>query len=164
MDWPGDDVVPDAPVVMDREAVLPGSAEQLWPWLVQLGKDRAGWYFPRWAERVIPAKGRGIRHLDQFQVARQFARKQGIGKHLLQLGNAAAGLALQVLHVDLVDGSEAQEQLHRQRALVALDQVEIGRRDRQRLGHRGLGQAETVADAADPGAGKDLVLNHLSIL
>ena len=62
--WPGDDVVPDAPVVMDRETVLPGTAEQLWPWLVQLGKDRAGWYFPRWAERVIPVKGRGIRDLD----------------------------------------------------------------------------------------------------
>jgi hypothetical protein len=62
--WPGDDLVPDAPVVMDREAVLPGTAEQLWPWLVQLGKDRAGWYFPRWAERLIPPKGRGIRYLD----------------------------------------------------------------------------------------------------
>ena len=62
--WPGDEVVPDAPVVMDREAVLPGTAEQLWPWLVQLGKDRAGWYFPRWAERVVPPKGRGLRHLD----------------------------------------------------------------------------------------------------
>lgn len=63
--WPGDEVVPDAPVVMDRETVLPGTAEQLWPWLVQLGKDRAGWYFPRWAERVIPARGRGIRHLEE---------------------------------------------------------------------------------------------------
>jgi hypothetical protein len=62
--WPGDDVVPDAPVVMDRETVLPGTAEQLWPWLVQLGKDRAGWYFPRWAERVIPERGRGLRHID----------------------------------------------------------------------------------------------------
>jgi hypothetical protein len=60
---PGDDLV-DANVVMDRAATLPGSAEDLWPWLVQLGKDRAGWYFPRRAERVVLPGGRGLWRLD----------------------------------------------------------------------------------------------------
>ena len=49
---PGDDLV-DANVVMDRATTLPGTAEDVWPWLVQLGKGRAGWYLPRRAERLV---------------------------------------------------------------------------------------------------------------
>ena len=60
---PGDDLV-DANVVMDRATMLPGTAADLWPWLVQLGKGRAGWYFPRSAERFIPPGGRGLRRLE----------------------------------------------------------------------------------------------------
>ena len=60
---PGDDLV-DANVVMDRATTLPGTAEDLWPWLVQLGKHRAGWYFPRTAERFLPPGGRGLRRLE----------------------------------------------------------------------------------------------------
>ena len=60
---PGDDLV-DANVVMDRATTLPGTAENLWPWLVQLGKDRAGWYFPRSAERLVVPSGRGLRRLE----------------------------------------------------------------------------------------------------
>jgi hypothetical protein len=44
---PGDDIVPDAAVVMDRDRILPAPARDVWPWIVQLGKDRAGWYMPR---------------------------------------------------------------------------------------------------------------------
>jgi hypothetical protein len=60
---PGDDLV-DANVVMDRATTLPGTAQNLWPWLVQLGKRRAGWYFPRTVERFLPPGGRGARRLD----------------------------------------------------------------------------------------------------
>ena len=60
---PGDDLV-DANVVMDRATTLPGTAEDLWPWLVQLGKRRAGWYFPRTVERFLPSRGRGLRRLE----------------------------------------------------------------------------------------------------
>ena len=60
---PGDDLV-DAKVVMDRAATLPGTAEDLWPWLVQLGKGRAGWYFPRRAERLVPPGHRGLWRLE----------------------------------------------------------------------------------------------------
>ena len=61
---PGDDLVPDADVVMDRAFTLPATADDVWPWFVQLGKRRAGWYLPRVVERVIPQGRRGIRHLD----------------------------------------------------------------------------------------------------
>ena len=65
---PGDDLV-DANVVMDRATTLPGTAEDLWPWLVQLGKHRAGWYFPRTVERFLPAGGRGLRRLEPAYAA-----------------------------------------------------------------------------------------------
>jgi hypothetical protein len=61
---PGDDLVPGADVVMDRGFDAPGSAEQVWPWLVQLGKARAGWYFPRMIERLIPRSRRAAREVQ----------------------------------------------------------------------------------------------------
>jgi len=61
---PGDDIVPGARVVMDRATTLPAPPEQVWPWLVQLGKRRSGWYMPAWLETVVPEARRGIRTID----------------------------------------------------------------------------------------------------
>ena len=61
---PGDDLVPDADVVMDRAFDLPAPPATVWPWFAQLGKDRAGWYFPRWVEVVIPRRRRGLRRIE----------------------------------------------------------------------------------------------------
>ena len=61
---PGDELVDPADVVMDRAFSLPASPEAVWPWLVQLGKRRAGWYLPGFLERVVPPSRRGLRHLD----------------------------------------------------------------------------------------------------
>ena len=61
---PGDDLVRGARVVMDRAATLPAPPEQVWPWLVQLGKERAGWYLPGWLERAVPRGRRSLRFLD----------------------------------------------------------------------------------------------------
>ena len=48
---------------MDRAFSLPAPPEVVWPWLVQLGKGRAGWYLPRWVERIIPPSRRGRKNL-----------------------------------------------------------------------------------------------------
>lgn len=65
---PGDDVVSPADVVMDRAFSLSASPAEVWPWVVQLGKRRAGWYFPALVERVVPPSRRGLRHLEpRFQ-------------------------------------------------------------------------------------------------
>lgn len=61
---PGDDLVPDATDVVDRAATLDAPPSEVWPWLVQLGKKRAGWYFPRRVEAMLPRRGRGLRHID----------------------------------------------------------------------------------------------------
>ena len=61
---PGDDLVDPADVVMDRAFDLPAPPDAVWPWLVQLGKRRAGWYLPRSVERLVPRSRRALRFLD----------------------------------------------------------------------------------------------------
>lgn len=61
---PGDDLVPDADVVMDRGFTLAAPPEHVWPWFAQLGRNRAGWYLPRWAETLLPRRRRGLRHVE----------------------------------------------------------------------------------------------------
>lgn len=61
---PGDGIVAPADVVMDRGFDLPGSPQDVFPWVVQLGKQRAGWYLPRGVERLVPARRRALRHVD----------------------------------------------------------------------------------------------------
>ncbi len=61
---PGDDLVPDADVVMDRAFTVGSAPELVWPWLLQLGKQRAGWYLPRGVERLIPPSRRAVRRVE----------------------------------------------------------------------------------------------------
>lgn len=60
----GDDLVAPADVVMDRAFTVPGTPDQVWPWIVQLGKWRAGWYLSRRIERLLPPGRRAIRTID----------------------------------------------------------------------------------------------------
>ena len=60
---PGDDLVPEADVVMDRGFDVAATPEQVWPWVVQLGKARGGWYFPRSVERFVPPRRRAARSI-----------------------------------------------------------------------------------------------------
>ncbi len=61
---PGDEIVPQANVVMDRAFTVDAPPAEVWPWFVQLGKRRAGWYLPRSVERLIPRSRRGLRVID----------------------------------------------------------------------------------------------------
>lgn len=58
---PGDDVVTPSFHTVDRAVVLAAPPAAVWPWLVQLGKGRGGWYAPGWLERAIPVARRGSR-------------------------------------------------------------------------------------------------------
>lgn len=60
----GDEIVPAPDVVMDRGIDVLAPPEDVWPWLVQLGKWRAGWYLPRRIERFLPRGHRVIRRID----------------------------------------------------------------------------------------------------
>ncbi len=59
---PGDELVL-ADVTMDRGFTLAAAPEQVWPWLVQVGKGRGGWYFPASVERFVPPARRGVRRI-----------------------------------------------------------------------------------------------------
>ena len=58
---PGEALVEPADVVMDRALTVQAPPEEVWPWLVQLGKGRAGWYLPRAVERFLPRSPRRTR-------------------------------------------------------------------------------------------------------
>lgn len=58
---PGDDVVPEADGVLTRGIDIAAPPDQVWPWLLQMGYGRAGWYsFDQLdmnkpsADRIIP--------------------------------------------------------------------------------------------------------------
>ncbi|MFD6821483.1 hypothetical protein ACFWC5_14055 [Streptomyces sp. NPDC060085] len=61
---PGDDLVPHPDTVMDRAFTLPAPCEEVWPWINQLGKNRAGWYAPAWLEKFVPPRRRGLRRIE----------------------------------------------------------------------------------------------------
>jgi hypothetical protein len=61
---PGDEIVAKPDAVMDRAFTLAAPPERVWPWLVQVGKGRAGWYLPRGVERFLPKGNRAIRRID----------------------------------------------------------------------------------------------------
>ena len=41
---PGDEVIPDATLFTTRAITVRARPEEIWPWLVQMGYGRAGWY------------------------------------------------------------------------------------------------------------------------
>ncbi len=42
---------------------MAAAPEAVWPWIVQLGKKRAGWYLPRMIERFLPRRRRAVRDI-----------------------------------------------------------------------------------------------------
>lgn len=59
----GDDIISRADVVMDRAFTVDATPDSVWPWLLQLGKRRAGWYLPRSVERFLPPGRRAARSI-----------------------------------------------------------------------------------------------------
>jgi hypothetical protein len=50
---PGDDIEPEARYVTTRALTIGAPASAIWPWLVQMGQDRAGFYTHNWVERLL---------------------------------------------------------------------------------------------------------------
>jgi hypothetical protein len=60
----GDDIIPRPDVVMDRAFTVAAAPAAVWPWIVQLGKKRAGWYLPAAVERFLPRARRAARGIN----------------------------------------------------------------------------------------------------
>jgi hypothetical protein len=50
---PGDDIVEDPEVVTDHAITIDAPPAAVWPWLVQMGWGRGGWYTARWVDRLL---------------------------------------------------------------------------------------------------------------
>ncbi|HEU5348313.1 MAG TPA: hypothetical protein VFU63_06840 [Ktedonobacterales bacterium] len=53
MPLPGDELVPTPTHVTTRAITIQAPTHAVWPWLVQMGQDRAGFYTHNWVERVL---------------------------------------------------------------------------------------------------------------
>lgn len=55
---PGDDLITEPKVQTDHAVTIDGSPSNVWPWLVQMGWGRGGWYTARWVDQLLfPANG-----------------------------------------------------------------------------------------------------------
>ena len=52
MALPGDEIVPHPALESTRAVAIRAPAEEVWPWLVQLGQDRGGFYSYNWLENL----------------------------------------------------------------------------------------------------------------
>jgi hypothetical protein len=61
---PGDELVNNPTVVTNHGVTIPVPPERVWPWLVQMGWHRGGWYTARWVDRLLfPANWPSATHL-----------------------------------------------------------------------------------------------------
>jgi hypothetical protein len=60
---PGDDLVPNAHYTIQHAVTIRATPDAIWPWLVQLGQDRGGFYSYAWLERLV---GDDIHNADRI--------------------------------------------------------------------------------------------------
>jgi hypothetical protein len=61
--WPGDEMTPDAICQATRAVTIFASADEIWPWLAQIGQDRGGFYSYTWLENLFGARMRNADRL-----------------------------------------------------------------------------------------------------
>lgn len=70
---PGDDIVDEPSAVTDHAITIDAPPAAIWPWLVQMGWGRAGWYTARWVDRLLfpdngPSADRIVPELQHIDV------------------------------------------------------------------------------------------------
>ena len=86
MAMPGDDLIPNAKPAT-RAISIQAPPEAVWPWLVQLGYGKAGWYSYDWIDNDFQPSATEI--LDEFQVL-------GVGDEILMM----PGMGFEVRAID----------------------------------------------------------------
>jgi hypothetical protein len=54
--WPGDELSPKPASSATRAITIRASADEVWPWLAQIGQDRGGFYSYSWLENLVGAR------------------------------------------------------------------------------------------------------------
>ena len=62
--YPGDNVLPDAIMVFDQTRPIQATPAEIFPWLLQVGKSRGGWYLPHRYERFLPSSWHASRSIN----------------------------------------------------------------------------------------------------
>jgi len=76
---PGDELLPDANVTT-RAITIDARPEEIWPWLVQLGYGRAGWYSYDWIDNDgRPSASRVVPELQRLEPGDQILMAPGMG-------------------------------------------------------------------------------------
>lgn len=70
---PSDQIVPEPQVVTNHAITIDAPTDCVWPWLVQMGWHRAGWYTARWVDTLLfplnwPSADRIIPELQHIEV------------------------------------------------------------------------------------------------
>lgn len=71
MTLPGDPPVRTVALEIQHAVTVEATPEHVWPWLVQIGQDRAGFYSYDWLERAI---GAGVRNVHEVRAEWQSRR------------------------------------------------------------------------------------------
>jgi len=83
---PGDDFLPGATGTTTRAISVAAPPEQIWPWLVQLGYGRAGWYSYDWIDNDgHPSANRIIREPQELTIADQIPMLPGMGPRVREI-------------------------------------------------------------------------------
>lgn len=66
--YPGDEIVTDPIIQLTYQIEIESRPAEIWPWLVQVGYHRGGWYIDKWTDRIeqkyfwpllVPPEARG---------------------------------------------------------------------------------------------------------
>jgi len=92
---PGDDLVPSPKFSYTQAISIEARPDEVWPWLVQIGYGRAGWYSHDWIHRLLGIAGsldndrrsadRVIPELQDLQVGDLIEIAPGMGLEVVQL-------------------------------------------------------------------------------
>jgi hypothetical protein len=82
---PGDDLIPGA-ASTTRAVTVAAPPEQVWPWLVQLGYGRGGWYSYDWIDNEgRPSVDRVLPELQRLRVGDQILMLPEMGPRVREL-------------------------------------------------------------------------------
>lgn len=62
--YPGDNVIRDAVMVYDQSRVINAPPSDVWPWVMQVGKGRGGWYTTARWEGILPQTMHATRNIS----------------------------------------------------------------------------------------------------
>jgi hypothetical protein len=61
---PGDELIPDGRPTVTNAVTIDAPVAQVWPWIVQIGRGRAGFYTYTWLENLLGADIHNLDHID----------------------------------------------------------------------------------------------------